>query len=238
MDIVVLTSGSTPESPAEFRFLNGPTTYWTLTHNVTHIAKIVPTPIPVSTPAAAPTTSLTLAYKHRQRQHKRNASFDDDNGQHTRHQVDGRSTPYSAPDDGPAKSHDESTDLQRFASDFVRTDQTGSVSDQHRFYADSVHFYGEGNLSWAGVAAAIRRYHQEKQNTRYETAAPAVVKGPVDGGFYVIDQPILWSRTDGSGLTRGRSMLHLRVVMAGRGTWKITSIEERQEHKNNSGSAF
>src|ERR1700731_668190 len=28
MDIVVLTSGSTPESPAEFRFLNGPTTYW------------------------------------------------------------------------------------------------------------------------------------------------------------------------------------------------------------------
>src|SRR5260370_39120064 len=32
-DIVVLISGSTPESPAEFRFLNGPTTYWTLTKN-------------------------------------------------------------------------------------------------------------------------------------------------------------------------------------------------------------
>src|ERR1700747_188880 len=36
IDIVVLTSGSTPESPAEFRFLNGPTTYWTLTKNVTN----------------------------------------------------------------------------------------------------------------------------------------------------------------------------------------------------------
>ena len=128
--------------------------------------------------------------------------------------------------DGPAKSHDESTDLQRFASDFVRTDQVGSVADQHRFYADSVHFYGEGDLSWAGVAAATQRYHQQKQNTRYEAAAPAFVKGPVDGGFYVVDQPVSWSRTDGSRLTRGRTMLHLRVVQNGRGSWKITSIEE------------
>jgi hypothetical protein len=128
--------------------------------------------------------------------------------------------------DEPAKPGDESADLQRFASDFVRTDQTGSVADQHRFYADSVHFHGEGDLSWAGVAAATRRYHQEKQNRRYGAAAPAIVKGPVDGGFYVVDQPVSWSRTDGSRLTRGRTMLHLRVVQNGRGSWKITSIEE------------
>src|SRR6202011_1429407 len=36
MDIVVLISGSTPESPAEFRFLNEPTTYWTRTKNATN----------------------------------------------------------------------------------------------------------------------------------------------------------------------------------------------------------
>src|SRR6201993_3080070 len=35
MDIVALITGSSPEDPAEFRFLNGPTTYWTLTKNVT-----------------------------------------------------------------------------------------------------------------------------------------------------------------------------------------------------------
>jgi len=128
--------------------------------------------------------------------------------------------------DNPAKPGDESADLQRFASDFVRTDQAGSVADQHRFYADSVHFYGEGDLSWAGVAAATQRYHQEKRNRRFGAAAPAVVKGPVDGGFYVVDQPISWSQTDGSRLTRGRSILHLRVVPTGRGGWRITSIEE------------
>jgi hypothetical protein len=140
------------------------------------------------------------------------------------------------PQENPPKSPDDLSkhgdypakpgDLKRFALDFVRTDQVGSVADQHRFYADSVHFYDEGDLSWAGIAAATRRYHKVKQNRRYEAAAPAVVQGPVDGGFYVVDQPISWSQTDGSRLTHGRSMLHLRVVPTGRGGWKITSIEE------------
>ncbi len=56
-DIVVLISGSTPESPAEFRFLNGPTTFWTLTKNVTTLAKSIPTPTPLPTPL--PTPELT-----------------------------------------------------------------------------------------------------------------------------------------------------------------------------------
>jgi hypothetical protein len=60
--------------------------------------------------------------------------------------------------DVPGGPGNESGDLQRFAQDFVRTGQTGSVGEQHRFYAESVHFYGEGNLSWASVAAATRRY--------------------------------------------------------------------------------
>ena len=46
MDIVVLVMGSTPDSPAEFRFLNGPTTYWTLTKNVADLAKPIATPTP------------------------------------------------------------------------------------------------------------------------------------------------------------------------------------------------
>src|SRR6202022_3224896 len=225
MDIVVLTSGSTPESPAEFRFLNGPTTYWTLTRNVTHLAKPIPTPTPLSTPTGVPAASLTLTSKRHQRQHASNALFDN-NGWRISHQVDDKWKRYPVNGDDHAKSHDESTDLQRFAFDFVRSGQTGSVADQHRVYADSVHFYGEGDLSWAGVAAAIRRYHQEKQNKRYEAAAPAAVKGPVDGGFYIIDQPVSWNRTDGSQRTRGGCVLHLRVVSTGRSTWKITSIEE------------
>src|ERR1700759_2067858 len=53
MDIVVLISGATPESPAEFRFLNGPTTFWTLTKNVTNVASPLPTSTPVSSPTPA-----------------------------------------------------------------------------------------------------------------------------------------------------------------------------------------
>jgi hypothetical protein len=108
MDIVVLISGATPESPAEFRFLNGPTTFWTLTKNVTNVASPLPTstPVPSATPASEPTVTSTPAElptptpapaespiptsKHHQRQHERNAPFDDDNGQRIWHQVDGK----------------------------------------------------------------------------------------------------------------------------------------------------
>ena len=108
MDIVVLISGTTPESPAEFRFLNGPTTFWTLTRNVTNGASPLPssTPAPSATPASEPTEASTPAEspaptpapaepptptsKHHQRQHERNAPFDDDNGRRIWHQVDGK----------------------------------------------------------------------------------------------------------------------------------------------------
>jgi hypothetical protein len=128
--------------------------------------------------------------------------------------------------DPPAAPEDLSGDLRRFVSDFVRTDQSNNVADQRRFYADSVHFYGEGDLSWAGVAAATRRYHQQDQMRRSEIAEPAATKGPVNGGFYVVEQPVIWTKAQGSQLKRGRSVLRLRVVPIDRGGWKITSIEE------------
>src|SRR5271163_934276 len=55
MNITVLVSGPTPEDPAEFRFPNGPTTYWTLTKNVTTLNA----PIPSSTPVPSPTPTFT-----------------------------------------------------------------------------------------------------------------------------------------------------------------------------------
>jgi hypothetical protein len=128
--------------------------------------------------------------------------------------------------DRPSKPPNTSQDLRRFASSFLQADQTGNIAEQHRFFADSVHFYHEGDLSWAGVAAATRRYHQERQNRRYGAEGTATVKGPVNGGFYVVEQPVSWSRSDGSRVTRGRSVLRLRVVPTDRNGWKITSIEE------------
>src|SRR5271166_4229579 len=79
-DIVVLISGSTPESPAEFRFLNGPTTYWTMTKSVANLAKPIPTPTPLPTPTSTPVPTPTPAptesptptptSEHHRRQHE------------------------------------------------------------------------------------------------------------------------------------------------------------------------
>ena len=93
-DIVVLISGSTPESPAEFRFLNGPTTYWTLTKNVTNFAKPIPTPTPLPTPTPEstplPPESSTATSKQHNRQNENTVPFDHDNGKRIWHQVDGK----------------------------------------------------------------------------------------------------------------------------------------------------
>lgn len=98
--IVVLASGSAPDSPAEFRFLNGPTTYWTLTRNVTNLGKPVPESTPAATEAQTPAAAVPPAPvaeaspkpdpKHHPRQHESRAPFDDDNGQRIWHQVNGK----------------------------------------------------------------------------------------------------------------------------------------------------
>ena len=101
-DITVLISGSTPESPAEFRFLNEPTTYWTLTRNIAHFTRPIatssplPTPTPTPEPKPLPTKSPTLTSKHYGRQHESNATFDDANGQRIWRQVDGKWKLYPA----------------------------------------------------------------------------------------------------------------------------------------------
>jgi hypothetical protein len=115
--------------------------------------------------------------------------------------------------------------LQQFASDFVRANQTDNA-EEHRFFAESVHFYAEGDLSLAGVVAATQRHHRDQQAKRSEPEGPAVATGPVNGGFFVIQQPVRWSQAQGSKVTQGRSVLQLRVVPIDHGGWKITSIDE------------
>jgi len=49
-DIIVLYTGSDPDSPAEFSFLSGPTTYWTLSKYLLNYSKADPTPTPSPPP--------------------------------------------------------------------------------------------------------------------------------------------------------------------------------------------
>jgi hypothetical protein len=97
-EIVVISSGAAPNSPAEFRFLNEPTTYWTLTKNVTKFAPApISTPAP-STPAPAPTAPerLTSESQQTQQQRESDAPLDDDNGHRIWHKVHGKWKWYSA----------------------------------------------------------------------------------------------------------------------------------------------
>jgi hypothetical protein len=141
-----------------------------------------------------------------------------------------QANPATAPtrktDDRNSQSRDLTENLQRFASDFVRANQDDNFAEQHRFFAESVHFYREGDLSLAGVEAATRRYRREQLSKRSEVAEPAAATGPVNGGFFVIDQPVRWTQSQGTKVKQGRSVLRLRVVPIDHGGWKITSIDE------------
>ena len=85
-DIVVITSGVTPESPAEFRFSSGPTTYWTLTKFVTKGVVVEPTPSP---PTPVPEQSPTVTAKTQRQETENNDRLDDDNGRRVWHKVNG-----------------------------------------------------------------------------------------------------------------------------------------------------
>jgi hypothetical protein len=91
-EIIVLVSPSTPESPTEFRFLNGPTTFWTLAKNVTNFAKPLPaqTPLPTSRPESTPSPAETPSSKQHNQQNESKARFHNDSGRHAWHLVDGR----------------------------------------------------------------------------------------------------------------------------------------------------
>jgi hypothetical protein len=99
-DIVVLISSSTPESPTEFRFLRGPTTFWTLGRNVATFAKPIPIPTPLPTPTtestplpaepSLPTKPSPPSSKQHNQQNKNHARFDDDRGKRIWHRVDGK----------------------------------------------------------------------------------------------------------------------------------------------------
>jgi hypothetical protein len=105
-DIVILATGLTSESPAEFRFTSEPTTYWTLTKFVTREAAVEPTPTsapeqspaPAATPESAstpvpaetPERAPTRTKRRYSRELENNDPTDDDNGQRIWHKVDGR----------------------------------------------------------------------------------------------------------------------------------------------------
>ena len=93
-DIVVLTIGLTSDSPAEFRFVSEPATYWTLTKFVSKEAVSEPTPTSTpeqtATPAATPEEMATPTEKRHRREPENNNPLDDDHGRRIWHKVDGR----------------------------------------------------------------------------------------------------------------------------------------------------
>jgi len=100
-EIIVLTSGFTPESAAQFRFPSAPTTYWTLTKFVDKRDESAPTMgLPASSERApspaqvsstpAPEESPSPTPRQKQRDSENVTPFDDDNGRRIWHKVDGK----------------------------------------------------------------------------------------------------------------------------------------------------
>jgi hypothetical protein len=91
-EIVVLAAGLTPDSPAEFRFPNEPTTYWTLTKFVAKSVEPTPTPTPppAPTPSPTPEQSPSPTAKQKEVESENVPPFDDDHGQRIWHKVDGK----------------------------------------------------------------------------------------------------------------------------------------------------
>ena len=77
-------------------------------------------------------------------------------------------------------------DLRRFAASYLRADEGEDAKSQAGYYAGSVHFYNEGDLSWTRIAAATRRYHQSSPQRRYVISA-ASVRGPVNWRGFSFD---------------------------------------------------
>lgn len=75
LEIEVLSRGDSAESASEFRFLNAPTTFWTLTRLIKITPKPTPTPQPTPTPEKL--------------QKSEKPPFDDDGGLKIWHKVDG-----------------------------------------------------------------------------------------------------------------------------------------------------
>lgn len=96
-EIDVLETGPNSDSPAEFRFTDSPTTWWTMMKFV-EIVVVTPSPTPVPTPTPTPPTPLTqtedqifLAKPTPVIRHRavEKPPYDDDNGEKIWHQVNG-----------------------------------------------------------------------------------------------------------------------------------------------------
>jgi hypothetical protein len=98
-DIIILTIGLTPESPAEFRFLGEQTIYWTLTKFLTRETVVEPAPVPEQSPmpSATPEQAAAPREKLSAREPEIDEPFDNDNGRRIWHKVDGRWKWYPAP---------------------------------------------------------------------------------------------------------------------------------------------
>jgi hypothetical protein len=77
-----------------------------------------------------------------------------------------------------------------------------------------------------GIVAATRRYHQDAHQRQYIISLSATAREPVNGGYWIVEQPFGWTKSNGTRVHTGRSVLRIRVIASGHGNFKITSIEE------------
>jgi hypothetical protein len=129
-----------------------------------------------------------------------------------------------------SSSKAEESALKEFVLQYIRAVARDDVSDQERFFAPRVNFFGEGRLSLPEVRASMERYRREWPIRKWEpSGAPEFPKSlhSANPDLYEVLQPLTWTVSNDSEHKRGSGTLYVRISKNDQGEFQIVQVEQR-----------
>ena len=129
-----------------------------------------------------------------------------------------------------SSSKAEESALKEFVLQYIRAVASDDVSDQERFFAPRVDFFGEGRLSLPEVRASMERYRREWPIRKWEPSGePEFPKSlhSANPDLYEVLQPLTWTVSNGSEHKRGGGTLYVRISKNDQGEFHIVQVEQR-----------
>ena len=127
-------------------------------------------------------------------------------------------------------SKTEESALKEFVLQYIRAVASDDVSDQERFFASRVNFFGEGRLALPEVRASMERYRREWPIRKWEPSGePEFPKSlhSANPDLYEVLQPLTWTVSNGSEQKGGSGTLYVRISKNDQGEFHIVQVEQR-----------
>jgi hypothetical protein len=124
----------------------------------------------------------------------------------------------------------EEQSLKDLVRDYIRAVGSDDDSNQERFFASRVNFYGKGLLSRSGVRASLEHYRQEWPVRKWEPRGEPEFPKSLHGNhpeLYEVLQPFAWTVANGSQRKRGSATLYVRIRKDDNGELRIIHVEQR-----------